>query len=244
MDWETFKKPLVLAHRGFTKEAVENTLASVEAALKLGVDGIEVDLQMTADGELVIFHDKTLKRLAGVEGAPEEMTVSSLRKILLKDSRIPTLEELLDLVHDRALLNLEIKTIRYFSRKFERKLLSTLSSFRLGPSILVSSFHPLPLLRLKKLRPEIRRGYLFCNRYRKTRYRKNFEKKISPFSLNSDLPDVTTQMVTESHKRGERIFVWTVNDEGDMKRMIDWGVDGIFSDHPDVLIQVLKSHGS
>src|SRR3989338_5520792 len=198
MDWETSKKPLILAHLGFTQWHVENTLEAVEAALKLGCDGVEVDLRMTKDGELVVFHDDDLKRLAGRDDELEEMTVSTLREVRIGQSRIPMLEELLDLVQDKALLNLEIKTVRPFSSKVEKKLLETLRSFRLGPTILVSSFHPLPLRRRRKLSPELRRGYLFWQKYRRSRYRALTERVIDPFSLNPAADSVTAERSEES----------------------------------------------
>ncbi len=242
MNWETSKKPLVIAHRGFTKHHIENTLEAVEAALRLGVDGIEVDLRLSADKELIVFHDRSLARLAGdrfagESGDVEEMTLSGLRKVLLRGSPIPTLEELLDLVKDRALLNLEIKSIRLASPVVERQLLKTLKGFRVFENILVSSFHPLPLWRLKKLSPDLKRGYLVSQRYFRTRPRRLFLKKISPFSLNPSLEMVTPGLVEKAHREGQRVFVWTVNRGDAMTEMIRVGVDGIFTDSPDLLLK-------
>lgn len=241
MDWSDNKRSLIIAHRGFTQGHVENTLEAVEAAIRLGCDGIEVDLRMTRDGELVIFHDKTLQRLAGTEDVVEELTASGIRKIVLpRGARLPTLEELLDLVRERALLNLEIKTVRFWSSSVEKKLVQTLRSFRLSSSILVSSFHPFALRRLRKIAPDLKRGYLIADRYARTRYRPLLAKMIGPFSLNASLEMTTSEWVAAAHQAGMRIFVWTVNDPNDMRRLVEIGVDGIFSDRPDRLLSFLK----
>lgn len=239
MNWEICDKPLVIAHRGFSLHHVENTLEAVEAAIRLGCDGVEVDLRMTADQEIVVFHDRSLKRLADQEGDVEELTLSRIRQVRLKGSAVlPTLEELLDLVGDRTLLNLELKTVRLSTSRIERHLLQTLKRFRLGPTVLISSFHPLPLWRLKGLAPEIRRGTLASPRFLRTRYRQALDRWINPFSLHADQAMIRPQLIEQVHQAGKKIFAWTVNEEGAMKRLIGWGVDGIFSDRPDLLLKV------
>src|SRR5262245_60931962 len=106
MNWETSKKPLVIAHRGDTQAALENTMPAFESALRLSVDGIEMDLQLSRDGRVVIFHDDDLLRLAGRPGSIEDFTLAELEQIpLANGGRIPTLDSLLDLAHDRCLLN-------------------------------------------------------------------------------------------------------------------------------------------
>src|SRR5262245_45207319 len=108
MNWETSNKPLVIAHRGDTHAALENTMPAFESALKLGVDGIEMDLQLSRDGRVVVFHDDDLERLAGRPGSVSELNWTELENIpLASGGRIPTLETLLDLARDRCLLNLE-----------------------------------------------------------------------------------------------------------------------------------------
>ena len=236
MQWSDPKKPLVIAHRGFTKDHVENTLEAVEAALQLGVDGVEVDLRLSADGELIVFHDNSLQRLALRDESIEEMTLSGLRDVRLQGSRLPTLEELLDLVRDRALLNLELKTVRW-NAQVERKLVATLRSFRLGESILVSSFHPLLLWRMKRIAPGLKRGYLVSDRQRQ--YRALFSKLVEPYSINpaAEMTDLT--LITKAHRTGQRIFTWTVNSVDDMNRFLAIGIDGLFTDRPDDLMRAL-----
>jgi glycerophosphoryl diester phosphodiesterase len=237
MNWET-SKPLVIAHRGDTKAGVENTLAAVEAALRSEIDGVEVDLRLTQDGEIVLFHDEDLRRLAGADLQVEESPLARLREFRLKGAVIPTLAELLDLVGDRKLLNLEIKTFRWTGRRLEERLVDLLRTFRLNDSILISSFYPLPLRRLKRLTPSLKRGYLFKD---KLFLHKQAMPFVNPFSIHAPLSHLSHPWLEAARKAGRRFFVWTVNGENDMKRCIDADVDGIITDEPQKLLKLL--HG-
>lgn len=214
MNWATSKKCLVIAHRGDTKGALENTLPAIESALKLGVDGIEVDLRITPDEEIILSHDPLRN----------EQTTSGLT----------TLEELLDRVGDRALLNLEIKTPSLFESKLEKKLVATLKRFRLNDSILLSSFSPLALARLKKLGPHLARGYLFKNMLP---LHQPLLRRIDPFSVHPPIQHLSRSLRERVREDGRRLFVWTVNREEEMRRCLELQVDGIITDE----LQLLKS---
>ena len=101
--------PLIIGHRGAKGHVVENTLESIEKAIALGVDGIEVDIFKCKSGELVVFHDKTLNRLTDAEGLIESLDLDSIRKIRILDKyKIPTLREVLDLIDGKVFLNIEL----------------------------------------------------------------------------------------------------------------------------------------
>lgn len=236
MNWKT-SKFLVIAHRGDTKAGVENTLPAMEAALRLGVDGIETDLRLTRDDEIVLFHDDDLQRLAGRDLKVEESTLGELKGIRISGGPIPTLEELLDLAGEKALLNLEIKTVHPFNTTLEKKLVRLLKTFRLSDSILVSSFHPLPLWRLKRLAPGLPKGYLFASRLFLHR---RVIPWIAPFSVNAPLSDASQSLAETVHRSGMRFFVWTVNDQNDMQRTIEMGADGLITDEPRKLLALQK----
>ncbi|HSA58700.1 MAG TPA: glycerophosphodiester phosphodiesterase family protein [bacterium] len=233
MNWTT-SKPLVIAHRGDTKAGLENTLPAIESALKLAIDGIEVDLQLTRDERVVLFHDDDLQRLADRRGNVREFTLSQLKAFRLQQGGfIPTLEELLDLVRDRVLLNLEIKTRPHWyapgDGRLEVKIAETLRKFSLGDSILLSSFHPLPLWRMRRLAPRLRRGVLFESKYWMHRMALPLTR---PFSINAPLAHATQALVQAAHDAGRRFLVWTVNAEDDMRKCLEAGVDGIITDEP------------
>lgn len=239
----TFKKPLIIAHRGDTKAGLENTLAAVAAALMLGVDGVEVDLRITRDGRVVLFHDDDLLRLAGRPGSIESLDWTELRKISLTGGfPIPTLEELLDLVKDSVLLNLELKVARPLSGELERRSTEILARFPKA-RLLLSSFQPLSLWRLRRLAPQIPRGYLFEKHWGLHRM---LVPLLQPDAVNAPLNHVNRDLVVRQQRAGRRVFVWTVNNENDMKSCmslgVDGGVDGLITDEPRKLLE-LVSHG-
>lgn len=239
MNWE-ISRTLIIAHRGDTKAGLENTLPAIESALQSGVDGVEVDLQLTRDGRVVLFHDDGLRRLAGRDGTIGDLTLAECRALKLTgNSSIPTLEELLDLTRDRCLLNLEIKTRPHWwapgDGRLEATIADTLGKFSMAESILISSFHPLPLWRMRRMAPHLKRGVLFESKYWVHRMALPF---TAPFSIHAPLAQVTEAFVKAAHDAGRRFLVWTVNAEDDMKRCLEAGVDGIITDEP----RRLKAH--
>lgn len=234
MNWGT-SKTLIIAHRGNTGAAIENTLPAIESAIQLGVDGVEVDLQLTSDGRVIVFHDWDLRRLAGQDRLIEKSTLDELRAVRSGNVTIPTLEELLDLVKARCLINLELKTLCYFRGDLERKVVQILRSFPHQDLLLISSFNPFALRRMKHLAPHLLRGYLFEDKPLLHRW---IQPWVSPFSINAPLSETHRALVERAHRDGRRFFVWTVNHENDMKELIRMGVDGIITDHPKGLLKL------
>jgi len=233
---------LVIAHRGDTRDHLENTLPAIESAVKLGVDGIEVDLQLTRDERVVLFHDDDLKRLAQREGTIQDFSLAELQKIpLINRGSIPTLEDLLDLAGKHCLLNLEIKTLPHCyapgDGRLEKKIAECLHRFSLDESILMSSFHPLPLWRMKRLSPHLKRGVLFEDHYGIHRMLMGW---TSPFSINAPFARATKEFVRSAHDAKRRVLVWTVNNEDDISRCLEDGVDGIITDEPRRLKIILE----
>ncbi len=235
MSWATSSKCLVIAHRGDTQEAPENTLPAFEAALALGVDGIELDLQLTRDGHVVVFHDDTCLRLAGRPEAVRDLTLPELRSLRISGEVIPTLEEVLDLVIDRLFLNLELKTNYFFSSSLEKATLRLLKSFGLKDSILISSFFPQSLWKMKRLAPDLARGYLFEKYFR---LHQCLIPWVRPLSINAPLAAADAGFIQAEHDAGRRVFIWTVNAEDDMKRLMKAGADGLITDEPRRLLSL------
>lgn len=230
-------KPLVIAHRGFTQNHLENTLSAIEAALDLGVDGIEVDLRMTRDGQILIFHDETLERLAGLATDVERVDYATLQGVRLQGGeKIPTLEDLLDLVQGRCLLNLEVKTVRTLPTH-ERNLTQVLRRYQCQDNILLSSFNPLAMIRLRWIAPEIRRGFLY---QKKSPLASLAMSLMKLYSYHGQLENLRPEIVPHCHRLGKKFFVWTVNEIADMQAMIRLGVEGIITDHPDLMKKTLK----
>jgi glycerophosphoryl diester phosphodiesterase len=232
------KRPLVIAHRGDTHAALENTMPAFESALRLGVDGIECDLQLSRDGRVVVFHDDDFTRLAGRPGRVDQLDFEELRKMpLSKDGRIPALEDLLELARDRCLLNLEIKTKprwhAFGSGRLEKAVVEALKKFGLSESIVISSFHPMPLFRMRRLAPHLKRGVLFESKYWLHRMAMPM---TAPSSIHPPLKFATTALIRSAHDAGRRVLVWTVNADDDIKKCLVMGVDGIITDEPRKLL--------
>jgi len=239
MNWETSQnKVLVIAHRGDTKVATENTLSAIESALKIGVDGVEVDLQITQDQHVVVFHDENLIRLAGVKKEIRDCSWTELQKIPLKNgSRIPSLEDLLDLVQGRFLINLELKVFSGHQGHLEKRVGEILKNYPHKETLLFSSFHPLVLHRIKKLLPIIKTGYLFDKHPLLHRF---LIPWINPFSVHPPLSYFLKETASTRRTCVRRTFVWTVNNEDDMKTCIEYGANGLFTDEPRKLLKLLK----
>ncbi len=232
-------KPLVIAHRGNTEKHLENTLPAFDAALKSKVDGVELDLQLTLDGTIVVFHDRNLKRLAGVSKNLESLTYPELKKIKLqKKYIIPTLDDFFDLVGNKFLINLELKSHHYLNGDLEVALAKKLKNYKYSENLILSSFNPLSLLRMKVLCPKIKRGYLFEDKFYLHYHLLLPVPKC--YSLHSPLKEMSAEKVLSTHKRGKKFFVWTVNHENDMRACIEAGVDGIITDQPSLLQKILN----
>lgn len=215
--------PLNIAHRGFTKEAPDNTLEAFFAAIKLDADGIECDVHETADHHFVIFHDSELN------GKPvTEMPLSEIRKVKIKGQyQIPTLEETLDLCHKHIQVMLELKLVHSLDLFLE------IVNARMTPSeLFITSFYPHLVNCLSHFAPQIRRGIL-------TGFRIDDPIKILELArAKIMLPRflfASEELVKTLHAHGNSIIVWECNTQQELRKAINWDVDGIITDSPAIL---------
>jgi len=198
-------RPLVIAHRGFSARYPENTLAAIEAAITLGVDMVELDVHETADGELVVFHDYRLNRIYGVRKRVRD----ALRREL---PDAPTLGEVLRLNFP---LLVEIKGAN-------PEKVSALVHGR--KDVIVFSVHP---GKVERVTGVTRFG--LAAHFPKSKIR--HLQGVSGWGLSRRI--VTRDIVSALHRRGQKVFVWTVNRQAEMRRLTGWGVDGLITNHPD-----------
>jgi glycerophosphoryl diester phosphodiesterase len=214
---------LIIAHRGFSGRYLENTLAAVHAALKLGVDFVEIDVQETRDGELIVFHDYRLNRICGVRGRVRDKTLAEIQKA---NPQVPTLREVLQMCCGKARVLIEIK------RADPRKVAAAISEAHMENEVIVFS---LSIRRMKAIaaeNPRIPRFGLVARRLPLAMARLR-TIGIEGIGLNRRLVH-SPRVVRRIHKRGWKLFVWTVNREAEMKKLAGWGVDGLITNHPDV----------
>jgi glycerophosphoryl diester phosphodiesterase len=223
---------LCFGHRGAGGHEPENTLLSVERALSLGADWVEVDVYLV-DGELVVFHDRRLERTTNGRGYLKDHTLAHLRSLDAgKGQRIPLLREVLDLVDGRAGVNIELKGADTAGaavdlvREYAARPTWDLDRF------LLSSFHHRELRSARNLHAEVPIGLLL--RSVSPRYAR-LARDLAASSVHLDQDRTTRRFVDGAHRRGLRVFVFTVNSPEDVARVEALGVDGVFTDFPELV---------
>ncbi len=236
----------VIAHRGFSGAAPENTLAAVRAAIDVGVDMVEVDVTLTADGEVVVIHDSTLQRTTNGGGDVLQFILTDLRQLdagswfsrAFAGERIPTLDEMLAEADDRVLLNVEIKSEAVGLGVVEKVAAAIRARDMIG-EIVVSSFSPTALEKIHRIAPEIRSAALFNKELHEGMDPVDIVTSVGASGLNISRTRLTPEMLRRCRDNGIPIAVYTVNKKRHMRKTIDLGVDAIFTDHPDRLLEVL-----
>ena len=240
-----FTRTQVTAHRGCPTVAPENTAYSFEAALESDTDYIELDVQLTSDGQLVVFHDDTLERTTNGKGKLTDHTYAELMKLSagckfgngtdFADAKIATLEEVLQLVGKEKMLNIELKDVGDSVRATE-KTVELIEEYNITSSCYVSSFS-YPLLKIvKRLDPKIKTA-LIANVATSTSFSRL--KYIDAVSLNYIFVNQT--IINTAHQSGKRVFVWTVDNRADIEQMMLLGVDNIITNEPDTAAEVVYS---
>lgn len=240
-----FQNPTVMAHRGLSADAPENTLYAFSDAISVGADFIELDVQQTRDGVLVVMHDSNLKRTTGVNKDIWDVDYADIQNLdagswfdpAYANARIPTLEETLQFVDKRAKLNIEIKPTKHGSDTLEQDVAELITQYQYTDACYVTSFSYGSLKKVKEANPEIRTGYLMS-----VAYGQFYSLKYADaFSLNKVF--VTSQVVNAAHQQGKQIFAWTVNSMSEVRSLCNLHVDSIITDDP-VMVQNVISRDS
>jgi glycerophosphoryl diester phosphodiesterase len=241
--------PLILCHRGAKNYAPENTLAAFKIALELGADGFELDTQLTSDGHVVVYHDKTVDRTTNGHGKLFKLSLAELRELdagssfseKFRGEKIPTLDEVFETIDKRAIINVELKN---FSTPFDNlaeKVCEVVRRHEMQKNILFSSFLPWNLKKAARILPEVPRGLITAKDWRGV-WGRSFGINFGDYdALHPYLGNVTAQQVHRVHKLKRKINVWIVNREEDLRRLFSWGVDGILTDDPQLAARVTRS---
>ncbi|MCX6354765.1 MAG: glycerophosphodiester phosphodiesterase family protein [Candidatus Aureabacteria bacterium] len=239
---------LNVAHRGYSSLYPENTILAFEKAIEERCDMLELDVQLTADGEIVVFHDFTLERTTDGSGELGRKTLAELREldagswrgVRFAGQRIPTLRELLDCVRRRVKLYIEIKAREGIEYKtLNERLCSTLAGLLSreagGNELLLASFDSTCLRQMKELIPEFPRG-LICFRMDALDGMPELVDWICPYRKN-----VNSSLVRKIKEKGLKICPWTVDDAEEMSRLIGMEVDAIATNNPALLRGVIAA---
>ncbi len=222
----------IFAHRGLSSIYPENTLLAFSKAMEYKIDGIETDVQMTKDGELVIFHDEMLARTTNGKGFLRDYTLEELKKLNANNKmdyevEIPTLDEFLALVEGSGLtINLELKTSIFEYDGIEEKTLELIKKHNLEDNVIISSFNHQSLVRMKKIDPNIKCGVLTGD------VLIDGEKYVKEHGFEAFHPlfvYCTKERVELAHSLGIAMNVWTVDWKEQFDMMKDVGVDVVMT---------------
>ena len=246
--FEIFPKPFLLGHRGAKKYAPENTLAAFRLALAQGAHGVELDAKLSADGHVVVHHDASVNRTTNGQGPVARLTLEQLRRLDagsffsegFRGERIPTLEEVFAEIGTRAFINVELTNYSTPRDSLVETTCELVSRFKLQDRILFSSFFASNLRKAAAILPAAPRGLLALDGW-KGAWARSFGFNFGDYAaLHPYLTDVTAQQVKRVQRVGRRIIVWTANRETDIRRLLDWGVDGIITDDPALAARVFS----
>ena len=243
--------PVVIAHRGFSEEAPENSLAAFHKAIEANADMIELDVRLSSDGEFIVFHDKKLNRTSEGRGNLKDFTAQELAEMdngswfsrKFSRERIPLLKDILPLTKRGIAINIEIKPdiVSTDGLSVEEEIVGLVAKFKATHRVMFSSFNHFMMKAIKRIDSSIVTGILYNPiadfRHSPSQLAARAHADIficSKYQLNSDV-------MHDAHKENCRVYVYGVKSERDIARMVRSGVDGIIADDPAMVISTCKS---
>lgn len=238
----------IIAHRGFSGIYPENTMLAFRKAIEIGADGIELDVHLSKDGQVMIIHDEALKRTTGLDGVVSDYTRAELEKISAGKTKndefgftpIPSLEEYLAFMaeHRDKITNIELKTAPVYYPEIEEKTLELVRKFDLEKNIIYSSFNWLSIERMQRLGTISETGLLFSGM--KLYNQAHIIKSLGINYFHPDFNDLTDEIVKSYLDNKVGLNVWTVNEIEDMKVCLSWNIDGLITNFPDRAISIAR----
>ncbi len=239
---KTTMKTEVWAHRGASgwdrQYAPENTMPAFIKAVEMGADGIEFDVQLTKDGEIVICHDERIDRTSRGHGFIKDFTLAELKKIDFGKPHveygfveIPTLEEVLNYTKPLAIkLNIELKTGNIYYDKLEEKMVELVRAFDMADRVIYSSFNHYSLEKLHRYAPDAQIGLLMGDDYVRVPEEVN---RLGAIAVHPPVRIITREYVERCHEHNIKVNTWVVDNPLVMDDVIKMGVDAFITDCPD-----------
>lgn len=240
----------IIAHRGASAYYPENTLPAFEAAIAMGADMVELDVQLSSDKEVVVFHDEKLSRCTNARGKICDYTMTQLNKLdagirfdkKFKNIRIPTLAEVLEICKDRIAVNIEIKTKavgQTFFGGIEEKCLHIVEHSGMRKDVVFSSFDPRAIMHLKQIDGNVPVAVLFEKKHYGSRLPSDVVESVGADAFNCSASDLSKKWLVNLKSNNIPVNVYTVDDVKKMTKFLEMGVNGIFTNKPDILKKVL-----
>lgn len=249
--------PLILAHRGASAYAPENTIAAFRLAHELGADGIELDVQLTRDKIPVVIHDKTVDRTTNGTGRVCDLTIAEFARLdagtwKTEDYRgepVPTLAQVFDGLADwlrpvgrvrPCLINVELKTEYFFTDGLEQNVLNVIARYGLQDRILLSSFSPLSLRRARSINRDVPRGLLYDSTMHLYLRRAWLRFWADPQAMHPEVTMIDGAYMQWAQQKKLQVNTWTVDDPDLARHLTELGVHAIITNKPDVIRDALK----
>lgn len=239
---------LNFAHRGASHDAPQNTLAAFRLAVEMGADGVELDVQASKDGEAMVIHDFTVDATTDGQGRVADKTLAELKELdagswfnaRYASQRIPTLQEVIVEVGHQLILNIELKAKGVRDAGLVAEVVRLIEDHNLVHRAIVCSFNPFALRRVKRLNHNITTGLLYFFDLPAHLARSVLLSLAGSGALHPEKHLINRKYMAWAKERGYRVNAWTVDEPAEMKRLIALGVDGIITNRPDVLREVLE----
>lgn len=241
------KSPLVIAHRGASAYAPENTLAAFRLAQEQGAQAIEFDVKLTKDERVVVLHDETLERTTSGKGLLSSFSYEEIKRLdagssfgtEFKNEKIPTLEQVFDHVGSKMLMNIELTN---YARPFDNlpaKVVQVIRNAGNETQILFSSFSPISLIRARRKAPDIAIG-LLVQKSTPIWLTAAYTRLLKYEYLHPQDGMITSSMLDKMREKNVSVNVWTVNNQNRMRDLLDMGVSGLITDNPKRALELLQ----
>jgi glycerophosphoryl diester phosphodiesterase len=247
--FQKLPRPAIIAHRGASLNAPENTLAAFALAVQQGADAIELDVKLCATGEPVVIHDRTVDRTTNGTGEVARLSLSALKELdagswfdaEFAGERLPTLDEVFRRVGRDTLINVELTNYQRPLDGLPKAVAGVVRDRGLEARVWFSSFNLISLRRIRRLLPDTPGGLLLV-RGGERPFIRRVAAWITPYdAVHPEFSDLSEDYIRRIHLEGRPVFTYTVNDPEDIRRTAAMGVDGIFTDDPTVARLVVRS---
>ncbi|WP_411168770.1 glycerophosphodiester phosphodiesterase [Clostridium sp. MB05] len=234
------------AHRGASFDYPENTILSLKEGIKAEANGLEIDVHKTKDNEIVVIHDENIERTYIGRGLVKDFTLEELRNFKSRkklfrehpECYIPTLEEVLSLVKGQDItLNIELKTDEIHYKGIESNVISLINKYELNQKVILSSFNHDSIRIAQNLDGSIKTAILYDNHIDDVI---KYAKDLGVDAIHPDLRLVSKELIEEAHKNNLKVNIYTVNNPMYMRLLINNKADGLFTDYPELLSEILK----
>lgn len=234
------ERPTIFAHRGSSAHAPENTLAAFKLALDQRADGIELDVKLSADGQIIVMHDDAVDRTTNGTGRVKSLTLRELKQLdagskfdpKYQGERIPTLAEVFETVGQQVLINVELTNYSSTSDDLPDKVVALVKDFKLEENMILSSYNIAALCKARFKHSTLPLGVLVFSGTASAILHSRLLRFGPLLALHPSTADCTPQLVEDANLKNCRIRVYTVNQPDIMRQMYSYGVDGIFTDDP------------